>query len=37
MSMVYQNYNLFKNMTAIENIMVPLTTVHKKSKKKQKK
>ncbi|RHQ98748.1 amino acid ABC transporter ATP-binding protein [Peptoclostridium sp. AF21-18] len=33
MSMVYQNYNLFKNMTAIENIMVPLTTVHKKSKK----
>lgn len=29
MSMVYQNYNLFKNMTAIENIMVPLTTVHK--------
>lgn len=32
-SMVYQNYNLFKNMTAIENIIVPLTTVHKKSKK----
>lgn len=25
--MVYQSYNLFKNKTAIENIMEPLITV----------
>ena len=29
MSIVYQNYNLFKNMTALENVMEPLITVHK--------
>ena len=28
-SMVFQNYNLFKNKTAIENIMEPLITVKK--------
>jgi putative amino-acid transport system ATP-binding protein len=33
MSMVYQNYNLYKNMTALENVMEALVTVHRKSKK----
>lgn len=32
-AMVYQTYNLFKNMTAKENVMEALVTVHKKSKK----
>lgn len=32
-TMVFQNYNLFKNMTAKENIMEGLVTVQKKSKK----
>ncbi|MBU5228257.1 amino acid ABC transporter ATP-binding protein [Clostridium senegalense] len=31
-AMVFQSYNLFKNKTAIENIMEPLTTVRKISK-----
>lgn len=31
-SMVFQNYNLFKNKTALENVMEALTVVHKKSK-----
>lgn len=31
-TMVFQNYNLFKNMTAKENVMEALVTVHKKSK-----
>ncbi len=31
-SMVFQNYNLFKNKTAIENVMEPLITAQKKSK-----
>lgn len=31
-SMVFQNYNLFKNKTALENIMEPLTTVQKMDK-----
>lgn len=32
-SMVFQNYNLFKNKTALENVMEALIVVHKKSKK----
>lgn len=32
-AMVFQNYNLFKNKTAIENIMEALITVSKKDKK----
>lgn len=32
-SMVFQTYNLFKNKTALENIMEPLTVVKKMSKK----
>ena len=32
MSMVYQNYNLYKNMTALQNVMEALITVHHKSK-----
>lgn len=31
-TMVFQNYNLFKNMTARENVMEALVTVQKKSK-----
>ena len=31
-TMVFQNYNLFKNMTARENVMESLVTVQKKSK-----
>lgn len=31
-SMVFQNYNLFKNKTALENVMEALVVVHKKSK-----
>ncbi|HDF2642849.1 TPA: amino acid ABC transporter ATP-binding protein [Clostridioides difficile] len=31
-SMVFQNYNLFKNKTALENIMEALIVVHKKGK-----
>ncbi len=31
-TMVFQNYNLFKNMTALENVMEGLVTVQKKSK-----
>ncbi len=30
--MVFQNYNLFKNKTALENIMEALIVVHKKGK-----
>lgn len=33
LSMVFQSYNLFRNMTALENVMEALVTVHKKSKK----
>lgn len=32
-AMVFQNYNLFKNKTALENIMEALIVVHKKTKK----
>ncbi|HWR38136.1 MAG TPA: amino acid ABC transporter ATP-binding protein [Patescibacteria group bacterium] len=32
-AMVFQNYNLLKNMTAIQNIMEPMVTVQKMSKK----
>lgn len=32
-SMVFQNYNLFKNKTAVGNVMEALTVVHKRSKK----
>lgn len=35
-TMVFQNYNLYKNKTAIENIMEPLITVHKVEYKKAK-
>ncbi len=31
-AMVFQNYNLFKNMTALQNIMEPMVTVQKKNK-----
>lgn len=31
--MVFQNYNLLKNKTALQNIMEPMITVQKKSKK----
>lgn len=31
-SMVFQGYNLFKNKTALENVMEALTQVQKKSK-----
>ncbi len=31
-TMVFQNYNLFRNKTALENVMVPLRSVQKKSK-----
>lgn len=30
--MVFQSYNLFRNMTALENVMEALVTVHKKEK-----
>lgn len=30
-AMVFQNYNLFKNKTALQNITTPLTVVQKKS------
>lgn len=33
MAMVFQNYNLFKNKTLIENVMEGLVTVQKKNKK----
>lgn len=36
-SMVFQNYNLFKNKTCLENVMLPLTIVQKKSKQEAKK
>ncbi|OAA91650.1 ATP-binding cassette domain-containing protein [Clostridium ljungdahlii] len=32
-AMVFQNYNLLKNKTAFQNIMEPMITVQKKSKK----
>lgn len=32
-AMVFQNYNLLKNKTAIQNIMEPMVTVQKKNKK----
>lgn len=32
LSMVFQSYNLFRNMTALENVMEALVTVHKKEK-----
>lgn len=32
-AMVFQNYNLFKNMTALQNIMEPMVIVQKKNKK----
>lgn len=35
-SMVFQNYNLFKNKTALENIMEPMVTVQKMDVKKAK-
>lgn len=35
-SMVFQNYNLFKNKTALENIMEPMVTVQKMDIKKAK-
>ena len=35
-SMVFQNYNLFKNKTALENIMEPMITVQKMDAKKAK-
>ena len=31
-SMVFQNYNLFKNMTALQNVMEPMTMVQKMPK-----
>ena len=31
-TMVFQNYNLFRNMTALENVMESLVTVQKKSR-----
>jgi putative amino-acid transport system ATP-binding protein len=31
-SMVFQGYNLFKNKTALENVMEAMTVVQKKSK-----
>ncbi|CAB1262827.1 putative sulfur aminoacid ABC transporter (ATP-binding protein) [Clostridiaceae bacterium BL-3] len=36
-SMVFQNYNLLKNKTALRNIMEPMVTVQKKSKDKAEK
>ena len=27
--MVFQNYNIFKNKTVIENVMLPMTSVQK--------
>ncbi len=35
--MVFQNYNLFKNKTALQNITTPLTVVQKKSEEEAKK
>ena len=37
LSMVFQNYNLFRNMTALDNVMEALVTVHKKSKEESRK
>ena len=34
-TMVFQNYNLFKNMTALENVMAGLTICQKKEKKEE--
>lgn len=31
-SMVFQNYNVFKNKTVLENVMLPMTSVQKMSK-----
>lgn len=36
-SMVFQNYNLFKNKTVLENIMLPMTSVQKLEKDEAKK
>lgn len=33
-SMVFQNYNLFHNMTALQNVMAPMVTVQRLSRKK---
>lgn len=33
-AMVFQNYNLFKNMTALQNVMEPLVQVQKIPKEK---
>ena len=35
-AMVFQNYNLFKNKTAIQNVMEPMTQVQKCRRKRQK-
>ena len=32
-AMVFQNYNLFKNKTVLQNIMLPMTSVQKLNKK----
>ena len=31
-SMVFQTYNVFKNKTVLENVMIPMTSVQKKDK-----
>lgn len=36
-SMVFQNYNLFKNKTVLENVMLPMTSVQKLEKDEAKK
>lgn len=36
-AMVFQNYNLFKNKTSLQNITTPLTVVQKKSEEEAKK
>lgn len=34
--MVFQNYNIFKNKTVIENVMLPMTSVQKNRKRNSK-
>ena len=36
-SMVFQNYNIFKNKTVLENVMLPMIAVQKMEKEKKKK
>jgi len=36
-SMVFQNYNVFKNKTVLQNVMLPMTSVQRMKKEEAKK